>query len=449
MGRQVLNVPRHAADKESLRRSAVIEQALSAFYVVMMGIFGCGCLSFTPLVPYMSGLRWWFFAVAAFGFLLVNCRDLWMITRLYSPKEPANDEDSNQSIEPLVAAKIRRASTTESLFNADTISVAFMLLGSVLLLNSSVFSLLDSELTPTARWQFLAAFTFFSLGYACNTLRFHDECLEILETRNAVVFQMSMASTLNLIGAITNVPGMGCDSNEELRATLRSWLHGLAGFVAFGGVLVNHFHVHAFNTNEEVLFAERLYMRVKNREVEKKEALANRSVREKLWGFIANQFGRLFRGRRSLERSKNMASEADGQNRGNEIYVPLSDSEVSESYSGDSMVDSDFYDEEEAEVLDEVEEDDGEETQSQPFREGSDEQQNRFGPPEEDEYEIHAMEGEDLIAEERGGATGRRNRSSYSSPPSLERRYRGDSQGRFSSDVTHTSRGHDRSSRRR
>lgn len=436
MGRHVLNVPRHAADKGSLHRTAVVERFLSAFYVLMMGVFACGCLSFTALIPYMSGVRWWFFTVAAAGLVLLNCRDLRMVTRLYTYEEPEKG-DGTHGIAPLAAARIRRASAFGSIFNADTASCALMLLGSVLLLNSSILSLLESEHGQTARWQFLAAFVFFTVGYACNTLMLHDECLEVMETRNAVVFQMSMASTLNLIGAVANMPGIGCETNDELRKTLRSWLHGLAGFVAFGGALVNHFHVHAFVTNDEILFAERLYTIAKTKEEEERAALVKLTATQKLWGFVSEQFARVARKRSSMAQSNERDDQPDEYDGADDIYVPLSDSELSGSYSGHSMSDSDYYNEEAEEdaIPASAQEENRHRFDSNAMEDDVQvaseilEDRERYRQEDADADETSAEEEEELMEREWGGSNEGRSRSRRSrrSRASSQMTYRQDS----------------------
>lgn len=325
MGRHVLNVPRHAENSSSLRNMTTVEERVSLAYVTTMLVLACGCLSFTALIPYVSSHRWILFLIASTSLVLINVRDLWLVVQLYCSLESSKPklQSAGQRIPRIAAACI---------LNADTTSATLMLVGSLMLMNSSIIAFLYGDEGPVACWQFVGAFAIYTVGYGCNTLRFHDDCLEVMETRNAVVFQMSMSATLNLIGALANVPGIVCSETDELRATLRSWLHGLAGLIAFGGALVNHFHVHAFMTNEEILLAERRYRAVKAKEEEEVEALSNRSAVQKVWSLVSKGVARVMR-RRDSETFQILDRGYPHNDDDVDTQVSVLHSEVSDEYS--------------------------------------------------------------------------------------------------------------------
>jgi hypothetical protein len=312
---------------------AAVEKSLSMLNVATTALFACGCLSFTPLIPYISRHRWMFFLVASIALVFVNALDLYTVVNACSNSEI---DDKDRHFEPTRSLRRRYARLdSANIFNADVISAALFLLGSIMLLNSSVLAIMNDSDFAVARWQFVGAFAIHTVGYACNTLRFHDDALEVIETRNAVVFQMSMSTTLNLIGALANAPGIGCAENDELRATLRSWLHGLAGLIALGGALVNHFHSQAFMTNEEILFAERRYNAVKAKQSEEEAVRSHRSTIQKIWSLLSNGIAFVVR-RADHNPHKAVGDEPDVDEGAIDVYMAMSGSEVSDIYQEDT-----------------------------------------------------------------------------------------------------------------
>jgi hypothetical protein len=202
--------------------------------------FLLGCLSLTSFVPYLIQWRWTFFAVAGGLYAILGMRDLAILL-----DKPENSE-----------AQHAGGRGPSNLLITDVCSAFLMIFGSVLLVNSSVIALYKSDMLRASKWQFLGCFAAYTIGYACNSMSYYEETVDVLETRNAVVFQMSLASMLNLFGALLNTPLVEAAENEQVRATVRAWLHAIAGVLAFVGTLVNHFHTKAFMLNEELLYAE-------------------------------------------------------------------------------------------------------------------------------------------------------------------------------------------------
>jgi hypothetical protein len=334
MGRHVLSVPRAVRTSRELRRSTTVEVFLSNVYIAAMLCFTIGCLSFTPVIPYVSHHRWAFFLAASVALVLLNMRDMWVL--LPGPgRELAVDEQTFGKDALGAATRRRLGAASESLFNTDTFSAAVMVAGSLMLFNASVLATMHDATDPAARWQFLGAFGAYIIGYASNTMTYHDDALEVIETRNAVVFQMSMASTLNLIGAIADAPGLGCSENDELRATLRSWLHGLGGLIALGATLVNHFHTMAFTTNEELLFAERRYKAVAAKRDQEVVSQPELGLLERVWGVLTGVAARVGLQRAPRHRGfRPVGPDAADDDDWPNVCVTVSDGEVSDPSSG-------------------------------------------------------------------------------------------------------------------
>lgn len=283
MGRHVLSVPRNFDDSRSLLHATATEKKLSLFYVAGMISFTLGCLSYTPLVPYILEYRWNFFIAASACFFCLNVRDLLIIVHQSIPApsgEPDGPNFDNQV----------------SIFNADTTSATFLLAGSLMLGNAGVLAKMSADDDLTSKWQLIGSFAAYLVGYGVNTMNFHPDAIDIVETRNAVVFQMSMSTTLNLIGALVDT--IGSSDNEYLQTTLKAWLHGIAGVIALGAAFVNHFHTLAFMSNEEILFAEQRFKVVQARKEE--DAVQNQtSMKQKLWNALMQSANYL-----SLRKSK-------------------------------------------------------------------------------------------------------------------------------------------------
>lgn len=269
MGRHVLSVPRHFEDSTSLFRATQAERKLSFFYLVGMVLFTIGCLSYTPLVPYVLEHRWHFFISASVCFLFLNVRDLLVIVNQALPPDQPGESDELEYRKPA------------SIFSADTFSASLLLAGSLMLCNAGVLSKINGDDDLTSKWQLIGSFAAYLIGYGVNTMNFHPDAIDVIETRNAVVFQMSMSTTLNLIGALVDT--IGSSENEALHLTLKAWLHGIAGVIALGAAFVNHFHTMAFMSNEEILLAERRYKVVQARKASKAD---QSGVRQKLWNAI-------------------------------------------------------------------------------------------------------------------------------------------------------------------
>lgn len=283
MGRHVLSVPRKFDNSRSLLHATDTEKKLSLFYVVGMISFTLGCLSYTPLVPYILEYRWYFFIAASACFFCLNVRDLLVVVHQSIPS-PSGEPDLPKFGKPV------------SIFNADTISATLLLAGSLMLGNAGVLAKMSGDDDLTSKWQLIGSFAAYLIGYGVNTMNFHPDAIDVVETRNAVVFQMSMSTTLNLIGALVDT--IGSSDNEYLQTTLKAWLHGIAGVIALGAAFVNHFHTIAFMSNEEILFAEQRFKVVQARKEE--EAVQNQTnLKQKLWNALMQSANYL-----SLRKSK-------------------------------------------------------------------------------------------------------------------------------------------------
>jgi hypothetical protein len=242
MGRYVLSAPRRLGSSKALKASTAWELWLSRLQLLAAVSFLLGCLSLTSVAPYIAHHRWNLFAVAGGVYAMLDIRDLCVLLQ--------RPQDSEVETE-------RRASA--NLLTVDVCAAFLMGFGSLLLVNSAVLARFREDLIRASRWQFVGSFATYLVGYACNSMSYHDDAIDVIETRNVVVFQMSMSSVLNLIGALLNTPLVEAAENEEPRAVVRAWLHGIAGMISFAATLVNHFHVRAFMLNEELLFAELMH----------------------------------------------------------------------------------------------------------------------------------------------------------------------------------------------
>jgi hypothetical protein len=240
MGRHVVSVPRRYKTFDALRRETAWEMRLSNIYIVSTAAFALGCLSFTPMIPYASHHRWAFFAGSGAMMSLLNLHDLTMMVHIASRGLSLDDGELLRSI-----------------MNSDTASVFMVALGSILLFNAALIGIFKSGEDSSCRLQFGAAFSLFIVGYACNMISHRESTTGVLETRNAVVFQMSLASTLNLVGALTAASEL--DGSDALRNPLQAWMHGIGGSLALLASFFNRFHTRAFMINEEILFQKRKY----------------------------------------------------------------------------------------------------------------------------------------------------------------------------------------------
>lgn len=323
MGRHVLSTPRAYRSSSELRSMLSMEYILSILQILATAAFSLGCFSYTSMIPYISRFRWSCFLISGSLFALLNARDLFVILRGTEYTTEGKDND----------VKLRLERNYGGLINWDTFSSLAMTVGSLMMFNSALIATIKSADDGACRWQFLGSFGAYVTGYASNTLSLHEEVHEVLETRNVVVFQMSVASTLNLVSALLDAPGLVCDQSSDLQATVRAWLHAIGGTLAMVAALVNHFHTLAFMMNEEVLYGERqyrVYLDYKAKLAEEDAARASKSIFQRVWESVLSRLETDF-GRGHQDES--LGDNENGQN----VYVSLSSDSITTGRSQSSL----------------------------------------------------------------------------------------------------------------
>lgn len=313
----MLTVPRSIGSSKALQNVSKRELRLAQLYIIATISFSFGCISFSNVIPYLSQHRWFFFIVAGAIFSTINVYDLVMLFNSFSSEPTERIGGKNVEGDMLV---VEKSVTRRGIINPDTLSAFAICAGNVMLLNSGLLALHKDGEAGACEWQFVGAFSCYILGFAANTISHHEQTLDVIETRNTVVFQMSMASTLNLIGAIANVSGLGCTDNAELREVLRAWLHGVGGVIAFIASLVNYFHTIAFLSNEEILFAEVRFNAGVARREEEKTILANRSMLRKIWDAMYFGWNKISLLRKNKKEKYAHPDDVCGDD---DVYVPM------------------------------------------------------------------------------------------------------------------------------
>lgn len=304
-----------------------LEYALSIVQILSTCAFFLGCLSYTSLIPYVEQYRWVCFAMSGAMYTLLNGRDLHVILRSSNVRSGAalleNDDGE---------LDLRAERNVRGPINWDTFSSLSLTVGSLLLFNSAIVAMIKSADDGACRWQFVGCFSAFVTGYASNTLSFHEDVCDVLETRNVVVFQMSIACILNLVGALLDAPDIVCNETTEQRLTVRAWLHAIGGLLTMVASLVNHFHCLAFMMNEEILYGERQYRRFLKSKAKGAEESATRprkGILRELW-------------EKFTDRSHPLRTTSGNRSRvgyDDEVYVSLdSDSMVTEYSESSSLL---------------------------------------------------------------------------------------------------------------
>lgn len=325
--------PVRVANSKELETLVSREKCWSIFYIFGIICFFLASLSLSGVAPYLSKWRWHLYLASGVVLSIVNVQHLLSFTR--------------KSKNPWFTSLTQEHETDYTGRMTEMFCTFILTMGSLMLANSALISLtLPKEAQEkNISWQFLLSYVAFLLGAAANGISSRSSSSEVLETRNAIIFQFIVASSSGVVARVIDIPGLVCEQKSTLKNGAVSWLQGISGALMLLGACLNYFHTEAYFEYEKLRLEEIFYKQEQAEQLDKEQEYNRKHGR--LW--VVKKFFNTFRDMRSpqtpglpllpVENSKNTKEQESSS------YVTLcSESDVSqnESCSANSLMSSDL-----------------------------------------------------------------------------------------------------------
>lgn len=212
---------------DDLDRVIAMENITSLLYIPASILISMDVLGKYEIIPYMGNYRWRLLLPACIYLALANVRDLQICARNFLVS--SDDSVTHKTL-------VGHMQITSSLL---------MTLGSLSLLNASIFGLLHSTEKPSnvlASAQYVASFGFFICGCAANTVPLHPEFAEYDASRAMLTFLHIMACVLLCAEGLLMLPGLIEQDIINLRDFLVRVFAVSASVILMFSSVVNYFH---------------------------------------------------------------------------------------------------------------------------------------------------------------------------------------------------------------
>ena len=252
----VLSRPLRVADTIELQRIVRRQKVWSLLYLLGIVCFFLASLSVSGAIPYL--LKWQYHLYFAAGLVLVLVNVQHLSTFAYRER----------GMSTLFSAQEEDTDHTGRV--TEMICTFVLTVGSLMLANSALIVLINPQhkVSKSTAWQLLLSYVAFLVGASANGISCRSSSSEILETRNAIIFQYVVGSSSGLIGRVIGIPGLVCNNQAELKAGVMSWLQGISGALMLLGACLNYLHTEVYFEYERLRLEEIFDERAKAKQLD-------------------------------------------------------------------------------------------------------------------------------------------------------------------------------------